>query len=306
VGDIDDRDATAFELGDDAEENLDLVRGKRRGRFIENEHLDVERYGARDLDQLLLADSEIGDERLRRHAQIESLQDGRSVGMKAAVIDEAAARARFATEENVFGDGEMRNQVQLLKHDADAGFERGPRISKSHLAAEHPDNSGVRREHSGKDVHQRRLARAVFAQQRQQPSATHAEGNAVERPDTGKRFGDPFCFEHDVVDLGHHWISALTGTTVRSGPPGSAAESGASLQPAKTTVAPTGAFPRKAGRTFFSTSAFNSAARALNSCKPGTRLTSSRPHPSRTVLPNTGPTRSAIVTGCGISSARWM
>ena len=75
------------------------------------------------------------------------LQNRRSVGVEPLVIDESQLRLRLAAEENVFCDRQVRNQVQLLKDNADAGGLGGARIRKAYLV---PIDAGACRRRAGK------------------------------------------------------------------------------------------------------------------------------------------------------------
>jgi hypothetical protein len=304
VRDVNQRDAAALEFGDHAEEHVDFVGRERRGGFIENEHAGVFRDGAGDFDELLLADAEIGDERGGCDREVETFEDGSRRGVELRIVDQAETRAGLAAEENILGDREVRDEIQLLENDSDAGGKRGAGIGETHLASVEMERAGVGREDAGENVHQRGFARAVFAEQGEQPAGAHAERNTVEGAHAREGFRDAVGGENDVSGVGHQRTSACTGTIMSNGSPASAALSGASAQPTKWTVAPTTARSRRSGRTFFSTSVLSSAERALNSWRPGNEFTSSRPQPSRTVLPKMGPIRSVTISEAAWSRAR--
>jgi hypothetical protein len=61
VRDQDRGDALSAELGQQLEQRVAVGLVERGGRLVENEQLDVFRQRLGDLDQLLLADAEIGD-----------------------------------------------------------------------------------------------------------------------------------------------------------------------------------------------------------------------------------------------------
>ena len=74
VRDVDDADAVGRELPDDAEEPRAFRRRQRRGRLVHDEDARVERQRLGDLDELLLADAQPGDPRLRVELDPEPLE----------------------------------------------------------------------------------------------------------------------------------------------------------------------------------------------------------------------------------------
>jgi hypothetical protein len=79
VGDVDEADAPFLQVGDDPEEHRGLVRGERRRGFVEDEDAGVGGHGPGDLDQLLLADAQVGDERGGGDLEVEAGQHGGGV-----------------------------------------------------------------------------------------------------------------------------------------------------------------------------------------------------------------------------------
>ena len=66
---VDDRDARRRELAHDLEQRLAFRRRKSRGRLVHDQNARVERQRLGDLDQLLLADAQLGDAALRRRCR---------------------------------------------------------------------------------------------------------------------------------------------------------------------------------------------------------------------------------------------
>ena len=65
VGDVDDRDAGGGELADEPEEHLDLGAAEGRGGLVHDEHARFAGERPGDLDDLLLSEAQVADERLR-------------------------------------------------------------------------------------------------------------------------------------------------------------------------------------------------------------------------------------------------
>ncbi len=72
VGDEDDARAGVPELLHDDHELVGLLRREHGGRLVEHEHLRVARQGLDDLDALLDADGQVGDERVRIDVEAEA------------------------------------------------------------------------------------------------------------------------------------------------------------------------------------------------------------------------------------------
>ena len=89
------------------------------GRLVEDQqlHLLGERLG--DLDQLLLADAEIGDQRVRRFLQADLGQQLARAVERLAPVDDAHS-GRLVAEKDVLGDRQQRHQRQFLVDDDDA------------------------------------------------------------------------------------------------------------------------------------------------------------------------------------------
>ncbi|ETN72217.1 hypothetical protein NECAME_18964, partial [Necator americanus] len=84
-------------------------------------------------------------------------------------------RAQLAAEENVRHDVEVLAQREVLEHRRYPQVERRARIGKVHrLAAEH-DRSGARLMHARKNLHERRFARAVVADEGDYLARMHVE-----------------------------------------------------------------------------------------------------------------------------------
>ena len=76
------------------------------------------------------------------------------------------AAARLAAHVDVLGDGEVRGQDELLVDHADAQVAAGSRVRDVHLLALEPDGAGILAVDAGQDLHERRLAGAVLADER--------------------------------------------------------------------------------------------------------------------------------------------
>ena len=204
-----------FDRADDAEELVDLGVGERRGGLVHDQDLRAvgERLG--DLDHLLLRDAELPDLGLRIDLQIEALKQRPSLLVELALVDhERDPPARLSADENVLSRGEMRHEAQLLMDDADAELLRRTRRGDVHVGAAETDPSGVPVVHAGEYFHERRLARAVLADERVDLAPTKLEAAAAERLDAGEVLADPVHLDQQVADRLRHahppgWTGAV-------------------------------------------------------------------------------------------------
>jgi len=97
-------------------------------------------------------------------------------------VDAAAGSPGLAADEHVLRHGQVREQGRLLVDDRDPGRARRRRAVQRDLPAVHQQRPGVRLIHPGEDLHQRRLARAVLADQGVRRFLRHGCGNHVVRP----------------------------------------------------------------------------------------------------------------------------
>ena len=119
VRDEDRGDALPLEFEQQIEQRLAVLFGQAGGRLVEDQQLDFLAQRLGDLDQLLLADADIGDERLGVFLQTDLLQQGARARLVGVPVDDAEA-GMLVAEEDVFGDRQHRHQRKLLVDDDDA------------------------------------------------------------------------------------------------------------------------------------------------------------------------------------------
>ena len=107
------------------------------------------------------------------------------------VVDgEAEAAARLAAQVDVLGHREMGRQLQLLVDHADAEVAAGARVGHLDLLALDLDGAGVLLVDAGEDLHQRRLAGTVLADQRVDLSGAQLEPGVLQRLHAGEGLVD--------------------------------------------------------------------------------------------------------------------
>ena len=130
VRDVDDRHAVGLELVNEPVQHLHLLIGDRRSRLVHDDDARLERERLGDLHDLLLPDPQGRHLPPRVHIQLEAAQPFRGLAIHARIVDQSGARERLASEENILRDREVRDEIQLLKNDRDAGFARVAGIAK--------------------------------------------------------------------------------------------------------------------------------------------------------------------------------
>ncbi len=201
MGDIDDRYAARLEVPDDLEQHLDLGGAQRRGRLVHDEDAGVHGERAGDLDDLLLAEPQVLDQRHRVDVLLEFGHQGAGLTGLLGVVD-AGRRAQLPAHEDVVAHAEVGCEAQLLVDDRDAAVPRiGGRRERDGAAVE-LDEAGGRLDDAGQDLHQRRLAGAVLAEQRGDLAAPDVEVHALQGMDTAVGFRHVAGREHDVAGCG--------------------------------------------------------------------------------------------------------
>ena len=122
MGDEQDGLAFAGKLLHRGHELFDLLRGKHRGRFVEDEDLVVAIQHLQNFDALLHADCDILDLRVKVDVQAVALRDLLDLFARLFLLQKAALR-RLRAEDDVIEHRENVHQLEMLVHHADA--ERG-------------------------------------------------------------------------------------------------------------------------------------------------------------------------------------
>ncbi len=166
VADEEDRLAGRLQLADDAVELLHLLVGERGGRLVHDDDLGVHGKGARDGDQMLARDGEIAEARRRIEVDLELVEDRLGARVHRLPVEQPEAAGERMAEEDVLGDGELVEEHRLLVGRRDAAHEGDLGVADLDGRAVHQDLAGIGRVDAGEDLHQRRLAGAVLADER--------------------------------------------------------------------------------------------------------------------------------------------
>ena len=112
----------------------------------------------------------------------------RSIGL--ADVEENVDVPRLVAEHDVLGDRHHRDQHEVLVHHAHARLDRGARRSELHVLVADLDLALVGVVQAVEDVHQRRLAGTVLAEQGVHLALAEIEADVVVRDDAGEALRD--------------------------------------------------------------------------------------------------------------------
>ena len=98
----------------------------------------------------------------------------------------------FHAEEDIVGDRQRGNQLEVLMHHAEAGRDGDGRVGKHRLLAVDPDLAFVGLQQAEQYVHQRRLAGAILADDGVDLAALDGEVDAVIGDERTETLGDRF------------------------------------------------------------------------------------------------------------------
>ena len=174
------RHAASAQAPHDREQPLDLVRGERRGRLVEDEHAGFDRQRLRDLDELLIGHRQATDRRTGVEMDVELLEQRVGSASRRAPVEDPEPSRRGVADEDVLGDGQVREESRLLVDDRDT--ERpgvGGPVDLRRLPVQ-KDRPAVGLVDAGQDLDQRALAGTVLADQGVDLAGQESERDVVE------------------------------------------------------------------------------------------------------------------------------
>ena len=195
----------------------DVFARQAARRLVKHEHAAADRHRTGDLHHLPVRDRQAGHHGIGGDVGPAQLAERRPRCLAArGGADESGSRGLDA-EQDVVGDGEVRGEGEFLVDHRHAG---GPRVAgRTGLvgSAVEQHRAGVGPDHSGEHLHERALARAVFAHQREHLAAGHAQVHTGQRGRRAKRLAH--APHHEAIrwwrgsDQGSwriFWISGLS------------------------------------------------------------------------------------------------
>ena len=192
VGDKDDRHAIGLELADDPHQPIGLGGRQAGSRLIHDDDAGVERKRLGDLQQLTLRKGEVGNQIVDLEVDVQSLQQRRHDAFRRLAVDElkGTGRQRLPPDQHICADVEIVEKVQFLMNEGDSRVQRfgdGERVVRGAVDL---DRSLVGFHHPAENFHQRRLARAILADQRENLAPVHGQADAGKRADAGIALAD--------------------------------------------------------------------------------------------------------------------
>ena len=195
VADQDHRQAAVAEVPDQLQDLAGLPDAESRRRLVEDDDLAAERRGPGDGDGLALAAGQRLD-RLRdllERPDPQLLEMTSRLGAHLAVVEhpeepaEGARPADLAAQEHVAGDVERRDDGQRLVDGLDPGRACVLRPAEDDRSTLDQDLAGVRDHRARQALDQRRLARAVVADDREDLARIEIEVRPVQADDAPER-----------------------------------------------------------------------------------------------------------------------
>ena len=192
---VENRDALRLELANELQERGRLNGRQRSGRLVEDGDPVRDREGPGDLRQLALRDGEPHDG--FRHWSVDP-EDAHRLDRPAVhlpVVD-GQPPPDFAAQKHVLGDRQIGREHDLLMNQDDPAPFRVDRPLQLDRRAVERHRAARRREMAAKDLHQRRLAGAILADDRVHLARSHAERDIAQDLDRPEGARQAHCFEN--------------------------------------------------------------------------------------------------------------
>ncbi len=147
---------------------LGFAVGQHRSGLVEDQDARTCEQHLQDLDALLFGDRQALGALPRIDVEAELVGLGADLRLERAepLAMAAFTRCERMPEQDVLGHGERLHQLEVLVHHADVVPRRIARAIEPHRVVVDQHVARLRRIEPGRDVHQRRLAGAVLAEQR--------------------------------------------------------------------------------------------------------------------------------------------
>ena len=195
VRDEDDRHPAGLQVAEDLEQLERLLRREDGGRLVEDQDVRLAVERLQDLHPLLLADRDVGDQRVGVDLELELRGELADALVRGAVVEHDPGVRRLVREHDVLRDRHDRDEHEVLVHHPDPAVDRVLRRLEDDGLAVHEDLALVGPVEPVEDVHQRRLAGAVLAEQRVHLARPQVEVDVVVRDDPRKALRDPAKLE---------------------------------------------------------------------------------------------------------------
>ena len=170
VRDDDDRLAVVAHVAQYGEELVGLLRRENGGRLVKDENVRAAVENLYDLDRLLLGDGHIVDLLRGIHAEAVFVADLADLCRGCFEIELAGQ-----TENDIFRRRQHIHELEMLMDHADAVVKGVLGGADDNFLSVDLDLALIREIDAGEHIHKRRLAAAVFAEQREDLSAVNIQ-----------------------------------------------------------------------------------------------------------------------------------
>ena len=161
----------------------------------------------RNLHALTLADRQIADARAGIDDEAEAFRKREQLAPGGGGVG-AQPPEPLGPRHDVFEHAQIVGECEMLVHHADAGGDGRARPSARQFAAEHEDAALVRRIMAKQDIHQRGLAGAVLAEQREHLAPSQRQADVVIGEQRAETLGDALQPEDQVAHAAKPAIGA--------------------------------------------------------------------------------------------------
>ena len=120
---------------------------------------------------------------------------------------------QLAAEEDVGDDVEVLAEREILEHRRDAERQRRAGIGQRDRLAAERHGAGARLMHAGQDLDERRFARAVVADERDDLAGMNVEIDVGQRRDRAEMLGDAAQAEHQLAAPAYWCLDACPSCT---------------------------------------------------------------------------------------------
>ena len=189
VADKNNRQALRHHLRQHREQRLAFLRREHGGGFVQNQNARAPVQRLQYLDPLALAHREAAHQRVGVHAQAKALRHLGQLGARGRAACQGQPQ-RLGAHHHVVEHAQVVGQGEVLVHHANARVQRGLGVARRQRLAKHGDAAGVCGVVAKQDGHQRRFARAVLAQQRQNLARLQVQRDGVIGHQRAKTFAD--------------------------------------------------------------------------------------------------------------------
>ena len=187
VGDVDDRRPGGGDAADVAEEHLHRLLVERRRRLVEDQHGGLDRQRLGELEEVLVDDRQGVDAVVEVRLEADLVEDPADLD---AALATGGGDDLGQGDADVLGDGHVGQQRRVLVDDGDAELRRRGRREAVELRAVDLDRAAVGGDRARGDVHQRRLARPVLAEEGVDLAGGHLQADVGEGAHRSVALGD--------------------------------------------------------------------------------------------------------------------